>query len=69
MPDPEPTPTYTPLTWDQEGERFYETGVSNGVLYVYDQFPNPCFCGFAFLQGSVILGGFIYFIHNGGGYA
>ena len=36
MPDPEPTPTYTPLTWDQEGERFYETGVSNGVLYVYD---------------------------------
>ena len=34
MPDPEPT--YTPLTWDQTGERFYETGVSNGVLYVYD---------------------------------
>ena len=34
MADPEPT--YTPLTWDQTGERFYETGVSNGVLYVYD---------------------------------
>lgn len=24
------------LTWDQTGERFYETGVKNGVLYVYD---------------------------------
>lgn len=23
------------LTWDQTGERFYETGVSKGVLYVY----------------------------------
>lgn len=26
----------TKLTWDQTGERFYETGVKNGVLYVYD---------------------------------
>ena len=25
------------LTWDNTGERFYETGVKNGVLYVYDQ--------------------------------
>ena len=32
----------TALQWDQAGERTYETGVSNGVLYlqnsgVYDQ--------------------------------
>ena len=26
----------TKIKWDQIGERFYETGVSNGVLYVYD---------------------------------
>ena len=31
-----PDPTYTALTWDQVGERFYETGVDQGVLYVYD---------------------------------
>lgn len=24
------------IVWDQEGQRFYETGVSNGVLYVRD---------------------------------
>lgn len=24
------------ITWDAEGERFYETGVQKGVLYVYD---------------------------------
>ena len=24
------------LTWDQTGERTYETGVDHGVLYVYD---------------------------------
>ena len=24
------------ITWDPIGERFYETGVKNGVLYVYD---------------------------------
>lgn len=24
------------LKWDQTGEKFYETGVSHGVLYVYD---------------------------------
>ena len=24
------------LTWDKTGERYYETGVKNGVLYVYD---------------------------------
>lgn len=24
------------LTWDKAGERFYETGVKKGVLYVYD---------------------------------
>ena len=24
------------ITWDNIGERFYETGVKNGVLYVYD---------------------------------
>lgn len=33
---PDPTPTYTPITWDQIGERYYETGVDHGVLYVYD---------------------------------
>jgi hypothetical protein len=26
-----------PLTWDQVGERFYETGVDHGVLYLPDQ--------------------------------
>lgn len=25
------------LVWDQSGQRFYETGVSNGVLYVQDE--------------------------------
>ena len=29
-------PTYAPLVWDQEGTRFYETGVEKGVLWVYD---------------------------------
>lgn len=29
-------PTYEPLKWDQTGERFYETGVEKGVLWVYD---------------------------------
>lgn len=29
-------PTYAPLTWDDTGKRFYETGVDRGVLYVYD---------------------------------
>ena len=29
-------PTYAPLVWDQTGERFFETGVEKGVLYVYD---------------------------------
>lgn len=33
MPD---DPTYTILTWDQVGERYFETGVDRGVLYVYD---------------------------------
>lgn len=28
------------LTWDKVGERFYETGVKNGVLYVYDTTSN-----------------------------
>ena len=36
MSDPEPTPVYTPLTWDDAGKRLYETGVDRGVLYVYD---------------------------------
>jgi hypothetical protein len=27
----------TPLTWDQVGERLYETGVDHGVLYLPDQ--------------------------------
>ena len=31
-----PDPTYAPLVWDQTGERFYETGVDHGVLFVYD---------------------------------
>lgn len=26
-----------PLTWDQVGERFYETGVDRGVLYIPDE--------------------------------
>lgn len=25
------------IVWDQAGERFYETGVKNGVLYVFDK--------------------------------
>ena len=29
-------PTYAPLTWDNPGERFYETGVEKGVLWVWD---------------------------------
>lgn len=29
--------TTYPLKWDQTGERFYETGVKNGVLYVQDK--------------------------------
>ena len=33
---PDPTPTYAPLVWDQEGTRFYETGVEKGVLWVWD---------------------------------
>ena len=32
----DPTPTYTPLVWDQTGDRYYETGVEKGVLFVYD---------------------------------
>lgn len=28
------------ITWDNAGERFYETGVKNGVLYVYDTATN-----------------------------
>ena len=24
------------LKWDQTGERFYETGVKNGVLYIQE---------------------------------
>ena len=31
-----PDPTYAPLVWDQEGQRFYETGVEKGVLWVWD---------------------------------
>lgn len=31
-----PDPTGTPLVWDQTGERFYETGVEKGVLWIYD---------------------------------
>ena len=29
-------PTYTPLEWDQEGQRLYETGIDHGVLWIYD---------------------------------
>lgn len=35
-----PDPTYTPLVWDQTGERFYETGVDHGVLFVYNSETN-----------------------------
>lgn len=28
-------PTHTPLVWDQDGERYYETGVNKGVLFVF----------------------------------
>ena len=31
-----PDPTYEPLTWDNEGERLFETGIEKGVLFVYD---------------------------------
>ena len=33
-------PTYAPLVWDQEGTRFYETGVEKGVLWVWDPTAN-----------------------------
>lgn len=33
---PDPTPTYAPLEWDKDGERYYETGVEKGVLWVWD---------------------------------
>ena len=33
-------PDYAPLTWDQEGQRFYETGVEKGVLWVWDPTAN-----------------------------
>ena len=29
-------PDYTPLTWDETGDRLYETGVDHGVLYRID---------------------------------
>lgn len=32
-----PDPTYIKLEWDKEGERYYETGVEKGVLYVWDE--------------------------------
>lgn len=32
----EQNPTYSALTWDETGERFYETGVDHGVLYLID---------------------------------
>lgn len=34
MPDPV---TYTALSWDETGDRLYETGVDHGVLYLIDQ--------------------------------
>lgn len=37
---PDPTPTYAPLEWDKTGERFYETGVEKGVLWVWDSTNN-----------------------------
>lgn len=37
---PDPTPTYTPLVWDQTGERIYETGVDNGVVYPFNSSTN-----------------------------
>ena len=33
-------PTYAPLVWDQEGQRPYETGVDQGVLWVFDSSAN-----------------------------
>lgn len=33
MPDPSTEPSYN-LSWDNTGERYYETGVKRGVLYV-----------------------------------
>lgn len=32
----EQTPTYSALTWDETGDRLYETGVDHGVLYRID---------------------------------
>lgn len=31
------------LSWDETGKRIYETGVKNGVLYLYDSDPYPEF--------------------------
>lgn len=36
----EQNPTYSPLTWDETGDRLYETGVDHGVLYRLDQSGN-----------------------------
>ena len=36
----DPTPTYAPLEWDKDGERYYETGVEKGVLWVWDSTNN-----------------------------
>lgn len=33
-------PTNTPITWDDTGKRFFETGVDHGVLYVLDSTTN-----------------------------
>jgi hypothetical protein len=42
-----PDPTYTPLVWDQEGTRYYETGVDHGVLWVWDSTLNEGAGGWA----------------------
>lgn len=33
-------PTNTPISWDDTGKRFFETGVDHGVLYVLDSTTN-----------------------------
>ena len=44
---PDPTPTYARLEWDKTGERFYETGVEKGVLWVWDKTLNDGAGGWA----------------------
>lgn len=42
-----PDPTYEPLVWDAVGERLYNIGVSNGILFPYNSTTNTYDSGVA----------------------